>query len=73
MLLIASTARISPLAGIEDSVRGSRIIIDGEIMIDAFVKIKPSGGTGDVRIVRGELDAYTVYGGQPSCRISSRE
>lgn len=55
MLCIASTARISPLADIEDSVRGSRIIIEDEVVIDAFVKIKPAGGDGDLMIGAGSV------------------
>lgn len=50
MLLIANTAKISPLADIEDSVKGSKIIIEEGVVIDAFVKIKPVGGTGDIVI-----------------------
>lgn len=50
MLRISPTARISPLADIEDSVRGSVIEIADGAMIDSFVKIKPAGGAGDVRI-----------------------
>ena len=50
MLLISPTAKISPLADIEDSVRGSKIIIEDQVMIDAFVKIKPAGGSGNLRI-----------------------
>jgi virginiamycin A acetyltransferase len=55
MLNIAPSARISPLADIEDSTRGSRIIIEDEVVIDAFVKIKPSGGSGDVVIGHGTV------------------
>lgn len=50
MLSIADTARISRLADIEDSVRGSRIVIEDHVTIDSFVKIKPAGGLGDVVI-----------------------
>lgn len=50
MLKIAPTARISPLADIEDSTRGSVIEIGDRVSIDSFVKIKPAGGTGDLRI-----------------------
>jgi acetyltransferase-like isoleucine patch superfamily enzyme len=50
MLHFADSARISPLADIEDSVRGSRIIIGDRVTIDSFVKLKPAGGTGDVII-----------------------
>ena len=48
MIEIHPSARISPLADIEDSVRGTRIIIGANSMIDSFVKIKPAGGMGDV-------------------------
>jgi len=50
MLIISNKARISSLADIEDSVRGSRIQIDEGVVIDSFVKIKPVGGMGDVYI-----------------------
>jgi virginiamycin A acetyltransferase len=50
MLIISENARISKFADIEDSVRGSKIIIDEGVAIDSFVKIKPAGGTGDVHI-----------------------
>lgn len=53
MLKISPEARISPLADIEDSVRGSVIEIAGGVVIDSFVKIKPAGGPGDVRIAEG--------------------
>lgn len=50
MLKIDPTARISPLADIEESVRGTLIQIGARTMVDAFVKIKPAGGSGDVII-----------------------
>jgi len=50
MLKISEKATVSPLADIEDSVRGSVIEIADGAVIDAFVKIKPAGGAGDVRI-----------------------
>ena len=50
MISIHPDARVSPLADIEDSVRGSRIVIGAHSMIDSFVKIKPVGGSGDVII-----------------------
>jgi virginiamycin A acetyltransferase len=50
MLIISPTARISKLADIEDSVRGSKIIIKDRVIIDSFVKIKPAGGVGDLVI-----------------------
>ncbi len=55
MLIIAPSARISPLADIEDSQRGSRIIIADDVVIDAFVKIKPAGGSGELLIGRGSV------------------
>jgi virginiamycin A acetyltransferase len=44
------TARISPLADLETSARGSKLVIGASAMIDAFVKIKFAGGAGDVVI-----------------------
>ena len=52
MLIVSPLARVSPLADLEDSVRGSKIVIEDGVVIDAFVKIKPAGGNGDVRIGR---------------------
>jgi virginiamycin A acetyltransferase len=50
MLIIHETARISPLADIEPSVRGTRMEIGPRTMVDAFVKIKPVGGMGELVI-----------------------
>lgn len=50
MIIIHPDARISPLADIEDSIRGTRIEIQAFSMIDSFVKIKPAGGSGDLVI-----------------------
>ncbi len=50
MLSIDPTARISPLADIEPSARGTPIRIGARTMIDAFVKIKSAGGSGEVNI-----------------------
>ncbi|MCC0022611.1 MAG: acyltransferase [Hyphomicrobiaceae bacterium] len=47
---IHPTARVSPMADIEDSVRGTRITIGDHSVIDSFVKFKPAGGLGDVRV-----------------------
>jgi virginiamycin A acetyltransferase len=55
MLMIAPTARISPRADIEDSIKGSKIVIEDGVTIDSFVKIKPAGGVGDVRIGRNSF------------------
>lgn len=50
MIQISSSAKISKLADIEESIRGTKIIIDDEAVVDSFVKIKPVGGTGDIYI-----------------------
>ncbi len=50
MIDIHPTAQVSPLADIEDSVRGSRIALGAHSRIDSFVKVKPAGGRGDVLI-----------------------
>lgn len=49
-LEIDPTARISTLADIEDSIRGSVIRIGAHSVVDSFVKIKPAGGSGNVQI-----------------------
>jgi acetyltransferase-like isoleucine patch superfamily enzyme len=53
MLKISPKARISPLADIEDSMRGSIIEIADGAVIDSFVKVKPAGGPGDVFVGEG--------------------
>jgi virginiamycin A acetyltransferase len=50
MIEIHPDAKISPWADIEDSIRGTRIIIGANSIIDSFVKIKPAGGSGDLVI-----------------------
>lgn len=50
MLTVDPTAKISSLADIEVSVRGTKITIGARTMVDSFVKIKPAGGSGDVVI-----------------------
>ncbi|MCB5173557.1 acyltransferase [Microvirga lenta] len=67
MIIIAETARVSALADIEDSVRGSRIIIEEGAVIDSFVKIKPAGGMGDVvighnSVINSGCVLYTGHG-----------
>ena len=47
MLIIDPTAKNSPLANIERSVRGTKIQIGARTLIDSFVKIKPVGGMGE--------------------------
>jgi len=55
MIKIHPTARVSPLADIEDSIRGTLIVISEDVMIDSFVKIKPAGGAGDLFIGPGSF------------------
>lgn len=50
MIEVDASARISPFADIEDSVRGSRIVVGPHSVIDSFVKIKPAGGSGNLLI-----------------------
>lgn len=50
MLEIDPTANISSLADIEPSARGTLMKIGARTMVDAFVKIKPAGGTGELLI-----------------------
>lgn len=50
MIEIHPSARVSALADIEESVRGTRIVVGARSMIDSFVKIKPVGGAGDLVI-----------------------
>ena len=47
---IHPTASISPLADLESSIKGSKIIIGPRCHIDSFVKVKMAGGIGDVII-----------------------
>lgn len=50
MIDIHPTARVSHLADIEDSQRGSRIVVGAHSVLDSFVKVKPAGGSGDLCI-----------------------
>ena len=50
MLEIDPTAKISQLADIEPSARGTLMRIGARTMVDAFVKIKPAGGMGELVI-----------------------
>ena len=47
---ISISAKISPLADIESSTRGSRVCIGDHVTIDSFVKIKFAGGDGDIQL-----------------------
>lgn len=50
VLEIDPSAIVSSLADLELSVRGSRVVVGARSYIDAFVKVKPVGGTGDLII-----------------------
>lgn len=50
MIDLHPTARVSNNADIEDSVRGSKVVIGAHSVIDSFVKVKPAGGSGDLVI-----------------------
>ena len=50
MIDIHLLAHVSRFADIEDSVRGSRIVLGAHCVIDSFVKVKPAGGLGDLVI-----------------------
>ncbi len=50
MLKIDPTAKVSQLADIEPSARGTLIEIGPRTMVDSFVKIKPAGGSGELVI-----------------------
>lgn len=65
MITIADSAEVSELADIEDSIRGTAIKIEEHVVIDSFVKIKPAGGSGDVRIGRGSTinSGVVIYTG----------
>jgi len=65
MLTISKSARISPHAEIDDSTRGSKIIIDDGVWIDSFVKIVASGGMGDVVIGKNSYvnSGTVIYSG----------
>jgi len=65
MLEISKKAKISKLADIEDSVRGSELFIDDGVNIDSFVKIKFVGGSGNIRIEKNSYinSGTVIYSG----------
>lgn len=69
MIDIHPSERISKLADIEDSVRGTQIVVGANSIIDSFVKIKPAGGSGNLII--GEYvvinSGCVLYTGQGIC------
>ena len=65
MQKISPNAKISPLTDIEDSIRGSTLTIEDGVVIDSFVKIKFTGGMGDIWIGRncGINSGVVIYSG----------
>ena len=59
MIELHPTVKVSHLADIEDSVRGTRIVVGAHSVIDSFVKVKPAGG---VRSIAGEFNGERVVG-----------
>lgn len=56
------TARVSALADIEDSIRGTKIVVGESSVLDSFVKIKPAGGQGDLVIgARTKINSGCVF------------
>ena len=55
MIKISDKAFVSKFADLEDSIRGTHIIIHDGATIDSFVKVKPAGGVGDVVIGRNSI------------------
>lgn len=48
--IFAKSSKVSPLSEIEESVRGSVLSLGENSVIDSFVKIKFTGGSGDIII-----------------------
>ena len=53
MNIISQKANISKLADIEVSNRGSKLVVADNVVIDSFVKIKFTGGDGNITIDEG--------------------
>jgi len=62
---ISKQAKISKLADIEDSTRGSVLFIEQGVHIDSFVKIKFTGGKDDIRIGKNSYinSGTVIYSG----------
>jgi virginiamycin A acetyltransferase len=72
MLRISPDAQISPLADIEESVRGTLIEIGPGCRIDSFVKVKPVGGDGGIVIAANSyINSGTVIYSGNGVRIGS--
>ena len=67
MIEIDPSAVVSRLCDIEDSVRGTRIVVGAHSVLDSFVKIKPAGGRGDLvighhSVINSGCVLYTGHG-----------
>ena len=75
MIDIHPQARVSALSDIEDSLRGSRILVAAHAVIDSFVKVKPAGGVGDLvvgerSIINSGCVLYTGNGIVIGCDVA---
>jgi len=74
---ISASACISESVDIETSGRGSKLTVSDDVMIDAFVKIKFAGGSGDIFIgpqsyINSGCVIYSVNAGSPAQPIRNR-
>ena len=61
MIIISDKAFISKMVDIEDSIIGTKIVIEEGVHIDSFVKIKSVGGVGDIHIGKNSyINSCTV-------------
>lgn len=69
MIELHPTAKVSPQADIEDSIRGSRLIVGAHSVIDSFVKVKPAGGAGNLLIGEHTVinSGTVIYTGNGIC------
>jgi virginiamycin A acetyltransferase len=59
---IHPSAHVSKHADLEDSSRGSKIVIGPIVMIDSFVKFKAAGGLGNILIGSGtQINSGCVF------------
>ena len=67
MIEIHPSAQVSRLADLEDSVRGTRIVVGAHSVIDSFVKVKPAAVVKrvDPNISFFIVDANDVVARQP--------
>lgn len=79
MLIVSPTAKVSALADIEDSTRGTRIVIEDDVWVGANSVLLDGAilrrgcvvGAGSV--VRDELPEYSINVGSPARTVSWRK